>query len=437
MKILTVIAMAAACSLSLARGTSPTVDLQAKPEHSVLHQSGGDSVIQVEIRGRNEPAARRKIPLNLAIVLDRSGSMSGQKIDQARQAAAVALDQIGPDDTFSLVAYSSGVEIIIPAGPVTNRADLVKKIHSIEASGNTALHAGVVAGAAELRKFFAKEKINRVILLSDGQANSGPSSPDDLAALGSKLSGDGISVTTIGLGDGYNEDLMTRLAEASEANYYYVKDAEKLPGVFDEELGTVRSIVARDLRLIITLPEGVQGTGLLGEEEISFQGRTLTIPLSEFSSGQTRRFLVGVKVPPGTGSDVHLAGVQLAYFDTAGRNQSTEVTVRAGRSADAKTVTASMIPEVATETAVVRNRLAKEKAVRLADAGRPDEAAGLLRSQAAVNAALPGAVQSDLLRRENASLAQRAAELESGRALSAASRKEILFENYQDKKQKR
>ena len=433
---LTLIVVAAACSLSMARGTE-ALKLDAKPERSLLQISGGESVLQVEVRGRKTPSEKRKIPLNLAVVLDRSSSMSGQKIDQARQAALVALDEISEGDIFSLVIYSNEVEVIIPAGPVRDKAEIEKKISAIQARGGTALYAGVQGGAEQLRKHFSKEKINRVILLSDGQANVGPSSTEELSKLGSTLAGEGISVSTIGLGESYNEDLMTALAESSEANYYFVKDAEKLPEVFADELGTVKSVVARNLRLIITLPEGLEGTGVLGDETIRFEGRTLTIPLSEMSGGQTRRFLIGVKVPPGEEKEVKIADVRLAYLDTEGRAQNTEAAVSAERTADAAASAASVKPEVGTSVAVVRNRLAKEKAVAYADEGRTEEAAKILQQQAAENAALPAAVQNDVLRKDTDALTRHANTITSAGSLSPAARKEIKFENYQDKLQKR
>merc|ERR1712023_113770 len=109
-------------------------------------------------------------------------------------------------------------------------------IKRIETGGSTALYGGVEAGGRQLDKFLSKQRINRVMLLSDGIANVGPSSNREISQLGSRLSKSGVSVTTIGLGHDYNETLMTSLAEASDANYYYVADVEELPGVFKDEL---------------------------------------------------------------------------------------------------------------------------------------------------------------------------------------------------------
>ena len=437
MKTKSLLLITALACLGGMAGGSEVIELKMDSERRILKTTDDECVIQVEVGGRKKPDEKRKVPMNLAIVLDRSGSMSGAKIERARQAAALALGLVGPDDTFALVVYDNEVETIIPAGKVKDVSELEKRIQAINSGGSTALHAGVTEGATQLRKFFDKEKINRVILLSDGIANVGPSSPTNLANLGRDLAGEGISVSTIGLGDDYNEDLMTALAEASHANYYYVKDAEKLPDIFAEELGTVKSVVARNLRLIITLPEGIVGKAVLGEKEFEFKSGSVTIPVGEVSAGQRRRFLVKVAVPAGETKEIPLAKVAMEYADAEGAIQKSSAAYSAQRTADVALSENSIQAEVAGNVAVVRNRLAKEEAVALADKGKVAEAADLLRRQAEANAALPAAAQNDIIRAEQKVLTRRASEMEATGGLSKSSRKLIQYENYQDKKQKR
>src|SRR5581483_2232947 len=142
-----------------------------------------------------------------------------------------------PDDVFSFVVYSDDARVLVPAQHVEDKDALKAKIARIDAEGSTALYAGVKRGAAEMDEYLSDKRINRIILLSDGLANVGPSSPRELRRLGGDLAERGIAVTTIGVGADYNEDLMAGLAEASDANYYYVKDTEKLPEIFNKELG--------------------------------------------------------------------------------------------------------------------------------------------------------------------------------------------------------
>ncbi len=437
MKTKSLLLITALACLGGMAGGSEAIELKIDSERRILKTTDDECVIQLEVAGRKKPDEKRKVPMNLAIVLDRSGSMSGAKIERARQAASVALGLVGPDDTFALVVYDNSVETIIPAGKVKEIGELKSRIQQINSGGSTALHAGVTEGAAQLRRYFDKEKINRVILLSDGIANVGPSSPTDLANLGRELAAEGISVSTIGLGDDYNEDLMTALAEASQANYYYVKDAEKLPEIFAEELGTVKSVVAKNLRIIITLPEGIIGKAVLGEKEFEFKSGSVTLPVGDVSAGQKRRFLVKVAVPAGEAKDIRLAKVAMEYADADGAAQNSSVEYSAQRTVDVAVSEKSIQAVVAGNVAVVSNRLAKEEAVALADEGKVAEAAERLRSQVEANAALPSAAQNDIIRTEQKVLAQRASEIEATGGMSKRDRKLIQYENYQDKKQKR
>lgn len=425
-------------ALAFAAAAEGALELKIQPERELLLIGGSrDCVLQVEVCAK-PVEKKRSAPLNLALVLDRSGSMAGAKLEKARQAACVAVDQLGPDDFFSLVVYDDTVEVLIPPQKVKDKKEIKNAIGRIQEGGSTALYAGVEKGAAQLRKYFDKEKVNRIILLSDGIANVGPSSPSDLSKLGKELRTEGLSVSTVGLGDDYNEDLMTALAEASHANYYYVKDAEKLPGIFSEELGTVKSIAARNVRLRIVLPKGVSSATVIGENEISFRDGTLTIPLSEFFGSQTRRFLIACQAPDSDSPSLELAKVELTYDDAeTGMPVNTALNSTVRQSRDEKAVRASLRAEVASHAAITRNRLAKEEAVRLADAGKPEDAADLLQRQVQANTDLPAEAQSSLLAKDNIELKLKASELKSWGFLSRTSRKEIQYENYQDKNQKR
>ncbi len=431
----TLLSTAAALALLTAAQAAPVIELSVKPERDLLLRGGPrETIVQIALIAK-DAGEKRKMPLNLALVLDRSGSMAGAKLEKARQAACVAVDQMAADDIFSLVAYDEDAEVLIPPRKVEDREALKREINRIKDGGSTALYAGVEKGAAQLRKYLDKEKVNRIILLSDGLANVGPSSPGDLAKLGKELRKEGLGVSTVGLGDDYNEDLMTALAEASRANYYYVQDAEKLPGIFREELGSVKNVVARNVNVIITLPDGVKSARLLGDEEYTFENGTVTIPLSEFQGAQTRKFLLSCEAPAGDQAELKLARVELSYNDTAdGQPRRENQWARVRQTEDRTAFEQSVQSEVASQVAITRNRLAKETAVRLADEGKAQQAAELLLQQRVANAALPAAAQSQQLKDEDALLRNKAEELQRDNGWSKASRKSTQYENYQDKK---
>ncbi len=440
MKKLLVLSLAAALAQAASASPAPDVTLRVAPDRDYVYRLGPREVIvQVEIEARKSDDTRRA-PMNLCVVLDRSGSMEGAKIEKARQAAAMAVDKLGDDDIFSLVTYDSETNLLIPperVGGTDHREDLKSRIHRIQPGGSTALHAGVVLGAKQVRQFFTKERVNRIILLSDGLANVGPSSTSELARLGRELRGEGIAVSTVGLGDDYNEDLMTALAEASNANYYYVKDAEKLPSIFAQELGAARSLLARSIVIRIEAPDGVHLKEIVGRPEIECKDRVAEIKMPELFGSEKRRFLVRCVTDAKTADALDAATVELNYATVSGgagpsQRQSAKITL----TDDEKKSDSSIRPEVAREHSVVQNRLAKELAVKLADEGKSKDAVALLREQAAKNAAAPPQLQVPGVAEENRKLEEAARDLDANGRLEKARRKSMQYENYSDKYQK-
>ena len=200
--------------------------------------------LKIGLTGFHLASERDRRPANVAIVLDRSGSMEGEKIERAKEAAVMALSMLDERDIVSIITYSDTVSVLVPATRVSDRSLIVKKIHSIYADGSTALFAGISKGADEVGKFLDMHSVNRVILLSDGLANVGPDSPAALGDLGASLRTEGISVTTVGLGLGYNEDLMFELAEKSDGNHAFVENSKDLVRIFEYEFKDILSVVA-------------------------------------------------------------------------------------------------------------------------------------------------------------------------------------------------
>jgi Ca-activated chloride channel family protein len=443
MKILNLLLLATGLLACQAFGANPPADLTLRvtPDRDLIYSGGSrELIVQIDVEGRRAERGKRA-PMNLAVVLDRSGSMQGAKIEKARQAACVAVDYLGDDDYFSVVTFDNETEVLIAperVGGQRHREELKSRIDRIRPGGGTAIYAGVTLGAKQVQKYLEKEYVNRVVLLSDGLANVGPSRSSDLATLGRELRRGGLSVTTVGLGDDYNEDLMTALAEASNANYYYVRDAEKLPGIFAEELGSARSLVARGVTIRIRVPEGVRVKEIVGLPEIEVKGQTVEITLPEYFGGDKRRFLARCVIDEKTSAPLQVASVDLKYEPAEG---GSAVPQRESANVDftdqEKKSEASVRMEVLREVSVTENRLAKEKAVKLADAGDYQACAEVLRTQVQRNNALPAAAQIPSLAIENKNLEQTAREVESNGGLARSSRKQMQYENYQDKYQKR
>ncbi|MEZ6121575.1 MAG: VWA domain-containing protein [Planctomycetaceae bacterium] len=276
------------------------VKLDVSPVHGVLKAGPKQTTwVRVGLEGFELKSQRSRARVNLAIVLDKSGSMQGEKIQRARQAAIDAIQLLQDDDIVSIVTYDSTVEVLVPATKLTDKAQVIKAINGIQPGGNTALFAGVSKGAAEVRKFLDRERVNRVILLSDGLANVGPSSPGELGSLGKSLLKENISVSTLGLGLGYNEDLMVQLASSSGGNHLFIEEASELADIFRSEFDDVLSVVAQEVDLKVTIPEGIRPVRVLGNEA-EVDGQQIITRLAQIYSKQDRHIAVELDLPPGT-----------------------------------------------------------------------------------------------------------------------------------------
>jgi Ca-activated chloride channel homolog len=255
----------------------------------------------------------KRAPVNVAIVLDKSGSMQGKKIDKAKDAAVAAIGRLGAEDIVAVVAYDSTVQVIVPATKLTDKEAVIQQVRRIEADGSTALFAGVSKGADELRKFLDKNRVNRVILLSDGLANVGPQSPSELGALGASLMKEGVSVSTMGLGLDFNEDLMTKLAQNSGGNHVFIEQADDLVRVFNQEFNDVLSVVAQEVTVDIRVAEGVRPVRALNVDA-EVNGQQVIVQMNQLYSDQEKYVMLEVEVPAtGAGKSRDVAEVRVSY----------------------------------------------------------------------------------------------------------------------------
>ena len=296
------------------RADRQQLQLDVTPVNSVIEADKKQSVwIRVGVKGFAQDAAKKRPGVNLAIVLDKSGSMQGEKIKRAREAAIDAINLLHSDDIVSIITYDSTVNVLVPSTKLSDKASVISAIKSIQPGGNTALFAGVSKGAAEVRKFLEKERVNRVILLSDGLANVGPSSPGELGNLGKSLLKENISVSTLGLGLGYNEDLMVQLATTSGGNHLFIEDASELADIFRSEFDDVLSVVAQEVDIKVTMPEGIRPVRVLGNDA-DINGQQIVTRMAQIYSEQDRHVVVSVEVPAGeNGDNVKLASVSVTY----------------------------------------------------------------------------------------------------------------------------
>lgn len=428
--------LAALVSVTVVSAGSP-VNLRVELDRPVLPADSRQTVIVKVALDGIRAAHTRRAPINLALVIDKSGSMAGERIERARQAALEAVRRLDRDDLVSLVAFDQEVRVLLPARRVGDGAALSAAIERIVAGGTTNLHGGVVEGATQLRANIEGGYTHRVILLSDGQANVGPRTPEALGDLGAQLMRQGIAVTTIGLGLDFNEDLMTRLARRSDGNTYFVEDGRDLPRIFREELGDVLSIVARRVVVEVDFPAQVRPVRVIGREGRVEGGRAV-IELNQLYGGQEKFALIEVEVEAGrVGATREIARAQVRYEDAAkvrAGSQAQRVTARyAEREAE---VVAAANHQVQADYAVNVLAEARDEVVALADAGRTKEAGERMR-RAGESLASLGAVYGNAAVSSLAAPAEAAADKVAAEGLSNAERKLYRAEAQQTYSQQR
>jgi Ca-activated chloride channel family protein len=312
--------------------------------------------------------------VNVTMIIDKSASMQGKKIFCAKAAAALIIDQLRQDDIIAIVTYDHHADILLPARAATEDTSQLKPaLQQLSAGGQTALFNGIETGMKEIRKFWERDRVNRLILLSDGLANVGPRSPEEFTSLASTLSQANIAITTIGLGLGYNEDLMTQLARQSDGNHAFAEHGINLMSLFDKEFKEICSVVAQEVNITIICMDGVRPVRVLGRDA-QIQGTKVLVTLNQLYHEQEKYVLLELEVAAfPVNTEVVLAGVAVVY-----RNINTHLTERLSGKIIA-TFTNSLTGQQANAVVMsaVAEQLAAEKnnlAIQLRDQGKIAEA---------------------------------------------------------------
>ncbi len=235
--------------------------------------------------------------LNLGLVIDRSGSMDAdKKLKYAREAAVYAVQQLLPTDRVSVTVFDGEVQTLVENAPAVDQAGVVDVIRRVVPGGSTALHGGWSEGGRQVGGHRLAGGMNRVLLLSDGQANMGEQNPVAIAADVARLAAEGVSTTTMGLGDDYNEDLLQAMAQAGDGNYYYIESPQQLGELFQTELHGLMATFGDAVRLAVEPCGGVTVVDVLNDFEPDPHGAGLKLP--NLVTGMPVLAVVRLNVPP-------------------------------------------------------------------------------------------------------------------------------------------
>lgn len=237
--------------------------------------------------------------LALALVIDRSGSMRGLPLENAKAAARSVLQHLDRHDAFSIVTYSSGAEAVVPMQRATeaNKTAARSAIQTINDESSTCISCGLATGAYEVTHSPDQgDSLRRILLISDGQANAGTSDRDELTTLAGRLADDGGSLSTVGVGLDFDERTMRRLAAVGRGNYYFVEDTVSLSALFRREIEALNQTVASNV--LLTLHPGPRVQILTTHGSPMTQGRNgeVVVPVADIRGGESRSVVFRIAV---------------------------------------------------------------------------------------------------------------------------------------------
>lgn len=335
----------------------------------------------LELDAPAAPDAERP-PLQIALVIDRSGSMAGPKLAAARECAAFLASRLTPADQLALVAFDDEVELISPLAPVEPTA-LAAKIAGIDAGGTTNLSGGWLKGIEELGRSTG-DGTQRVLLLTDGQANVGITRRHQLVQIAAAGRGHA-GTTTIGFGEGFDEDLLGAIAAASGANTYFAETPEDAPGIFAAEFEGLASLVAQNVSVEIRPTDRVQVLGLLNEYPTVAVPGGLQANLGDAYGDEKRRVVFELHIPQLAAlGPAKVAEVVLRYVSVGGDTTAHEVTIPVviNLVSSDEAAAAEIDTEVTEEIWLLQAAKARRDAIEAVDRGDADGTRAALRSTA-------------------------------------------------------
>jgi Ca-activated chloride channel family protein len=276
-----------------------------------------DGRVRMElVLGADDPGldgAPVRVPTDLVVVLDRSGSMMGEKIVQARAAVRALVNALGEDDRFALVAYADGAIPVIPlSAPGAGRPHWLAAVESIAPMGGTNLGSGLDVALGLVDAARSEGRSPRVVLISDGLANQGDTSHAGLLGRAGRAARGEYALSTVGVGADFDEGLMAALADAGTGNFHFLASAAGLERILAAEFATARETVASALRVSIEPASGISVEDAAGYP-LAREGRRVSFRPGSLFAGQERRIWVTLRVPRGTSGVVPLGAFSVDY----------------------------------------------------------------------------------------------------------------------------
>lgn len=292
-----------------------TVQLTAQLDRTAVLKDGEGTVhVEVVVKTKDVEGTVARVPSDIVVVVDRSGSMGGEKIAYAKRALEQLIERLRPEDRFALVTYDDEAQLRVPLTTATSEARRawLREVSSLQVGGSTNMSAGLDLGHRELARARLANRAGRVLLLSDGLANQGDSSFEGLVGRARRAVTSEYVLSTIGIGADFDERLMTALASSGTGAFYYLAKLETLPVLLDAELKTATETLARSAELRLRPGKGVRVVSASGLP-ITHEGDEAVIALGSLYADHERKLWLTLEAPTDALRDLEIGDVRLRY----------------------------------------------------------------------------------------------------------------------------
>lgn len=331
------------------------------------------------------PSERARRPLNLSLVIDRSGSMAGDKIDYTRQAAQFLMQHLGKRDIVSIVLYNDKVETLLPPEQIVNKDSVSQLLERIRVRGTTNLSGGWLEGCQHVSANQSGQMLNRVIVMTDGLANRGVTDAPTLVSMAKQKYEKGISTTTMGLGRDFNEDLLMDMASSGGGAFYFIESPEVAPTIFQEELSGLLNVVGQNLSISIEPTQHVKHLRQLNAYPEASIPTATTFKLGDIFGNEVKTLVLELTIPAmDTIGEAQIATLRFEYDEIATdktTHHTREFPVMVNVKPDG-TPLPSPNAEVAESVLLLRAARARQNAVQAADKGDYGTASAVLKEVA-------------------------------------------------------
>ncbi len=304
-----------------------TLTVDGRLGHAALTKNGSGETFLFTSVTASDGVTATAAPLNLAIVIDRSGSMKGDRIANAITAAVGMVDRMRDGDSVTVVSFDTDAQVVVPPTRTTpgTRASIQSAIRSIRLGGDTCISCGLDAGMAQLNQTsLGGDRVNRMILLSDGATNHGVRDIAGLRTMAARMRDRGCSISTVGVDVDFDEKVMAAIASESNGRHYFVADPSALPAIFSQEFDSLLASIATETELAIDLAPNVEVVQVF-DRTFRREGNRVIVPFGTFSTKQEKTVLMKLRVPAEQEGMQPVADVKLSYRDLVRKSDGSAV----------------------------------------------------------------------------------------------------------------